>query len=302
MEPFPPSGNTMVKDVQVASRIGAILDALSVRESASLVDLSAASGLPVSTTSRLLATLEREAFVERDHFTKKYYLGRRLLSFAASAKPRKDVASVLHPTLEQLSRETGEDAGLAELHGEHAIFIDRVDGCHALRIIDVINRPEPLYCGAFRKLLLAFQPDAWIENYINKTKFVAFTSSTIKTPVSLWKEIESIRRNGFATSFSERVADAAGVAAPAFDHPERVRAAMQIAGPITRVNPTTVERFIDAAKKAGATATQILTGRRAEMLVRTEANDQNGAKDGETRRSHAKGGYLLVPRPRKISE
>ena len=124
------------------------------------------------------------------------------------------MASVLHPTLEALSVETGEDAGIAELHGKHAIVIDRVEGRHALRIIDVINRPEPLYCGAFRKVLLAFQTDDWIAEYLKATPLIAFTENTIRSKTDLRKEITTIRDQGFATSFGERLADASGVASP----------------------------------------------------------------------------------------
>jgi IclR family KDG regulon transcriptional repressor len=257
-EGFPLSGSA---DVQLVSRIAGILSALSVRDAGSLVEISSACGLPVSTTSRLLDSLEREGFVERDYASKKYCLGSRLLSFAAGRRPRKDLASVLHPTLEVLSEETGEDAGIAELHGRQAVMIDRVEGHHALRIIDVINRPEPLYCGASRKVLLAFQTDEWIEGYIKEIAFIPFTENTIRSQIELWREITRIRRQGFAKSFGERLVDAAGAAAPIFDHAGTVRAAIHIAGPKTRINAKTAEFYTTAVKKAGETATRLLSGR-----------------------------------------
>jgi DNA-binding IclR family transcriptional regulator len=252
----------MAKDVQLVSRIASILGALSEREAASLVEISSAAELPLSTTSRLLDSLEREGFVERDYASKRYCFGRRLLSFAAGSRPRQDLASVLHPTIDALAEETGEDTGIAELHGKHVVLIDRVEGRHALRIIDVINKPEPLYCGAFRKVLLAFQTDAWIEEYLQKTKLVAFTPDTIRTKAELRREIAKIRRQGFATSFGERLADAAGVAAPIFDQTGRIRAAVQLAGPKTRINAKTVRQYTEAVKKAGEAATRLLCGRR----------------------------------------
>lgn len=252
----------MAKDVQLVSRISNILAALSEREAASLVEISAAAELPLSTTSRLLDSLEREGLVERDYASKRYCLGSRLLSFAAGSRPRQDLASVLHPTIEALAEETGEDTGIAELRGRHAVVIDRVEGRHALRIIDVINKPEPLYCGAFRKVLLAFQPDEWIEEYIQTTPLVTFTPDTIRTKSELRREIARIRQQGFATSFGERLADAAGVAAPVFDQTGKVRVVVQLAGPRTRINAKTAGRLSDAVKKAGDAATRLLSGRR----------------------------------------
>ena len=260
MKALPLSGN-LAKDVQLVSRIAKILTALSQRDAASLVEISAASGLPLSTTSRLLESLESQALVERDYASKKYCLGTRLLSFSAGARPRKDLASVLHPTLEALSVETGEDAGIDELHGTHAIVIDRVEGRHALRIIDVINRPEPLYCGAFRKVLLAFQTDEWIAEYLKATPLIAFTENTTRSKTDLRKEITTIRDQGFATSFGERLADASGVASPVFDQNGKIRVAIQIAGPISRINRKSVHLYITAVRNAGEAATQLLSGR-----------------------------------------
>lgn len=254
---------SMSKDVQVIARIGQILDAIGESEAASLKELSVATDLAVSTTSRLLNSLQQEGFVERDHLTKQYRIGRRFLRLAANTRPRRDIASILHPLIEQLSALTGEDAGLAELQGNFAAFIDRVEGGHALRIIDVIGRPEPLYVGAFRKVLLAFQPTPWIKSYIRTVEFKVFTPNTISTTADLMAEIEKIRKQGYATSFGEKLADAAGIAAPVYDHTGNIRAAIQVAGPITRINRRTAKRYIEAVRSIADQATHVLSGRPA---------------------------------------
>lgn len=251
----------MATDVQVIARIGLLLDAIGESEAASLKELSVATKLAISTTSRLLNSLQQEGFVERDHVTKQYCIGRRFLRLAAGSRPRRDIASILHPLIEELSTATGEDAGLAELQGHFATFIDRVEGIHALRIIDVIGRPEPLYVGAFRKVLLAYQPEAWIKAYLRTVSFEKFTANTIPDTKSLLAEIKRIRDQGYATSFGEKLADAAGVAAPVYDHTGAIRAAIQVAGPIARINKRTSKRYIEAVLSFADQATQMLSGR-----------------------------------------
>jgi len=268
----------MTKDVQVIARVGLILDSIAESEAASLKELSIASNLAVSTTSRLLNSLQQEGFVERDHVSKRYGLGRRLLRFAAGLRPRRDIVSVLHPCVEELSEITGEDSGLAELQGHHAVFIDRVDGKHPLRIIDVIGGPEPLYVGAFRKVLLSYQSPDWIDNYTKTVKFTKFTPNTITRPEDLLEEIKRIRRRGYATSFGERIADAAGIAAPIFDHVGQFRAVMQLAGPITRINKRTAKSFAAAVLGAAERATQILSGRSASGALVKQDVPLNGRR------------------------
>ena len=107
-----------------------------------------------------------------------------------------------------------------------------------------------MYVGAFRKVLLAFQSDDWIENYVRTLNVTKFTPSTICSAIELLAEISRIRKHGYATSFGERIADAAGIAAPVFDHAGHFRAAIQLAGPVTRINKRTAKGFIPAVLSA----------------------------------------------------
>ena len=247
-------------DIRILERVGALLDVINERESCALKELSEACGLAISTTSRLLESLSQIGFVERERDTKRYRIGPKLFRLVVTSKPRRDIVSVVHPVLEWLVKETGEDAGLAELQGTHAVIIDRVDGGHALKIIDVIGQPEPLHCGGFRKVLLAYQDDAWIHSYVAGLKFEKYTPRTITDSESLWREIRRIRKHGYATSSGERLADAGGIAAPVFDFTGNIRATIQIVAPITRLTPKNVQRYIEAVAEAGEQASALLGG------------------------------------------
>ena len=259
MEMIPPSGND-VKDVRVVERIKALLDLLSKRGSCSLKDLSGESGLAVSTTSRLLDSLEHNGFVERDRETKRYQLGRTLFQLTATSKPRRSLTATVHPVLEWLSEQTGEDSGLAELHGTHAVIIDRVEGGNPLKIIDVIAKPEPLNCGAFRKILLAYQDDAWIDGYVGTLVFKKYTPKTITSVAGLRREIALIRKVGYATSYGERLRDAGGIAAPVFDSTGSIKASIQIVMPAMRMSPSATRKYIGAVVRAAQEATALLSG------------------------------------------
>jgi DNA-binding IclR family transcriptional regulator len=168
---------------------------------------------------------------------------------------------------------TGEDAALAQLHGTHAVIVDRVDGGHALKIIDVIGKPEPLHCGAFRKVLLAHQPDSWIREYVAGIEFRKYTPRTIASEKALYRELEAIRKQGYATSLGERIADAGGVAAPVFDYSGAIRASIQIVAPVTRLTPNAMRGHIAAVVDAGRRASALLgaPGSAGSVEARTAA-------------------------------
>ena len=91
-----------------------------------------------------------------------------------------------------------------------------------------------LYAGAGWKVLLAFGPEELQRKVLGKSHLKRLTPSTIQDPEDLEKELEAVRRQGYASSYGERDADVAALAAPIYSHEGGVCAALSIAGPITR--------------------------------------------------------------------
>lgn len=280
-------------EVRVVERIAALLNAVGEQESCSLTELSEACGLAISTTSRLLESLERVNFMRRDSATKRYQLGGNLFRLTANSKPRQNVISIVHPILEWLAAEIGEDCGLAELQATMAVIIDRADGKHHLKIIDVVSQPELLYFGAFRKVLLAFQDETWIASYIRGISFKKFSATTITDAPTLRRELAKIRRQGYGTSYGEKLVDAAGVAAPVFDFTGHVRAALQIVAPAIRLHPTTAPRYIEAVVRAAARASALLGGGAYVIDRQPDEVSPKGRKSG-----HIQKRRLQHPRPK----
>jgi DNA-binding IclR family transcriptional regulator len=212
----------------------------------------------LSTVSRILDSLAGLAFVERDDDGRRYRLGRRLLTLSSGIRRQSsDLIKLARPLLEQLAAEAQEDVGLSRLQGNHAMIIDRADGPNNLKIIDVLGKPEPLYCGAFRKVLLAHQSPEWIEKYLGSLRLMRFSPHTLGTKTAIRQELERIRKRGLATSFGERIPDAAGVAAPVFGSAGEIEAALFIVVPTSRFGKTRASQLARLVVAAG----RALTGR-----------------------------------------
>jgi IclR family pca regulon transcriptional regulator len=67
------------------------------------------------------------------------------------------------------------------------------------------------------KLLLAYLPEAERQYLYEADDLVSYTSSTIVSPRELEKELEVIRRQGYAHDMFERFEAVRGVAVPVFD-------------------------------------------------------------------------------------
>jgi DNA-binding IclR family transcriptional regulator len=256
--------------IQVIDRAMLVLDAIESTPVASLSALAAATRLPLSTVARILESLIAHGLVERESGGRSYSLGLRLVALGQRAKQRQNLTVISRPILEVLAKETGEDVGLSVLQGVDAVFLDWVDGPEPLKIVqpDTIGVREDLYYGAFRKVLLAWQEEAWIESYLNSLKFHKYTSHTITSKTALRRELDLIRSQGYAVSIEEKVRHAAAVAAPIFGPDGRLRAAIMTSGPVSRYKPMRIRSLSTSVRHAAA---RIMRG-----LVGVDSNRQFG--------------------------
>jgi len=76
----------------------------------------------------------------------------------------------------------------------------------------------PAYCTGAGKAVLAWLPSEDLENYLDRTELLAFTSSTITDRDALTKELRKSRERGYAVDREELVNGYNCIAAPIFDH------------------------------------------------------------------------------------
>ncbi len=222
---------------------------LGVTEVASRVDL------PRSTTHRLLQALETRWLVAQDALTQRYTLGLGLVALASAVLQERNL--LLAPSqgpMEKLRNLTGETVCIHVPSGLERVCIRQVESPHAVRCTLEIGRPMPLYCGASGKLLLAFMPERIVDKVIETTRLVPLTPSTITDPADLRRELEMVRRDGYAVSFEETSPLGAGVAAPVRDAQGQVIACVTVYGPRMRLSE---ERILQLVPEVQATANEI---------------------------------------------
>lgn len=100
----------------------------------STAEISELSGINKSTVFRFLVTLENRGFLIRNE-KNKYQLGLKFYSFGQLVYTRMELISIIHPYLEQLTKETGETSHLCILEdGYHIVFLDKALGTLALKM------------------------------------------------------------------------------------------------------------------------------------------------------------------------
>ena len=261
---YPPSVTNPVRigrpprGVQSVEHALSILTHLgSVPEPLGLTELSTRLGLGKSTVHAMLVSLARGGYVERDEATPRYRLGSRLVQLAGLRLQQSLIRGNARPILEQLVQETGETAFIGAVDGNRAVYIDRVESQHRLRVVGEIGAPVPLHATALGKALLAQMPPDRVRAVL-ESPLEVYSRHTILDPKRLAAELDEIRSRGVAFSRGERDEFTVGVAAPARGYPGMVITAITVAGMIGRLN---LEASTSAIRAAADQLSTVLSAR-----------------------------------------
>ena len=238
--------------VQVLDRVLQILDILS-ESNADLgpAELAARLTLHKSTVHRLLMVLERHRLVRKSAVPGKYGLGVKLFELGVRAGAGLDLQRYTEPHLRRLAEITGESAYVSVLDGIETLSVARVGGPWTPRKPLPVGKRSPVYCTSSGKALIAFLPEAYLDDLLRRVKFVRHTPNTLMSRSALKAELNLIRQRGYAVDDEEIELGLRCIGGPIRDSSGAIIASIGIAGPIFRV---TEARLPLVAREVIATA------------------------------------------------
>lgn len=184
---------------------------------------------------RILAALCSRHLVDTDEDSRRYRLGPAALALGRAFLERIDIRDLARAPLQRLSRITHETSTLSIRVRDQRIYLDQVTPDRDVRMTVQVGEPFPLHAGSSSKALLAFLPEAELEEYFTAGPLAALTDHTVVDVSHLRDELRIIRDRGYAVSFGERQAGAGSIAAPALDHTGAPAAVLSICGPVERI-------------------------------------------------------------------
>jgi DNA-binding IclR family transcriptional regulator len=218
-----------------------------------LAQLAETLEAPKSTTLNIARTLVRRRMLDFDGSSKTYRMGYLLAGLASAMPQGGDLRSLGKPYLERLALDTREVVYLGVLEGDEIVFIEKIESSQPIRYIARVGTRRPLHCTAGGKMCLAMQPDTYIQRYIAQVGLEKYTAHTITTPAALRRNLQEIRRRGYAVSNGEFLEDLTGLSVPIL-HPGQAaagRCALVVAGPSFRVRKR-ARSILELMKKTAA--------------------------------------------------
>jgi len=212
-----------VEDHTVTGRALAILDAFSAdHPRLRLAQLSRRTGLPLTTTHRLVGELARWGALERDD-TGAYRIGLRLWEVASLAPRSVGLREAALPILGDLYEATHQNVQLAVLDGTDAVYIERISGRDAVHVVTRVGGRLPLHATGVGRVLLAHALDELLERVL-AGPLAAYTERTLTDPRRLRRELAEVRRAGVAITRGQIELISTSVAAPVWDSGQVVAA------------------------------------------------------------------------------
>lgn len=225
------SGQSSVRSVRRAlSLVNAIADA---GGQAALTDLSARTGLPVSTCHHLLKTLIECGYAAQVPGKKLYVLGTRFIQLS-HACVNSDLPRRAQPFLEAISEATGETVHLAALQGNAIVTVALREARHAIRVdAGGVGKVEAPHATSVGKAILAWLPENEIRRVL-ASGMSRFTEQTITTLPDLLESLRHVRREGVAFDREEFIPGVICIGAPIRDQAGAVIGAISASMPKMR--------------------------------------------------------------------
>lgn len=180
---------------------------------------------------RMVTSLAKRGYVDRDSETARYRLGYRALALGAHSGSGSDYIVSARRELERLGRDHSLNGFVAVLHGGRAVYLLAVQAEAPLAIKVAPGSEMPLHSTAAGKVLLASLDDAAARKVLGNGKLAAITPHTVTDSAAVIAGLAKVRKQGFATVSEENIRGVLSVGAPIRDREGKVLAALSVAFP-----------------------------------------------------------------------
>jgi DNA-binding IclR family transcriptional regulator len=216
-------------------------------------ELSDRSGLPKSTTSRLVGALERQGLIQREQGSGQLRPGAVLVRFARRETGEAELVELAAGSLDRLAAASGETVNLGVPSAGAVEQLDQRDSRHYLGSTNWVGRRVPPHGSALGKVFYAYGAMTLPEG-----PFERLAPRTLVRRADLERDLETVRARGYATAVEELEPGLWAVAAPVRDADGAVVASLSISGPTLRLDERLLEEHGRLTRREADTVSALL--------------------------------------------
>lgn len=212
--------------VPAIERVDKILEIIAHHpEKYRLIDFSNELNINKSSMFSLLNTLEALNWVKREK-DGTYSLGIKLGILTPYYFKQFDLIPTFNLEAHTTNKRLDETLQLSILDGTEIVYLAKKEGTSAVRVSTDPGMKYPAHATAMGKVQLSQYTKEELKALYREESLKPKTPYTITKVDELWEQIESIKENGVITECQEAVEDFYCVAAPIFNHENRIVASV----------------------------------------------------------------------------
>jgi IclR family acetate operon transcriptional repressor len=216
-------------------------------------DIARSLQIPVTTTLRIMATLQLEGYVRK--VEGRFELGPVLIHLGNASLAGTEIRTAALPVLQQLTHDTVETSHLAIPCDDRALIVAVQDSPHPLRAASRPGYLAELHCSSTGKIFLAFVHGHRLPEVLGRNALLRRTPHTLTTAAEVKREVELTRRRGYSLDNEEYHPGVRCLAAPVYSSDGSVVAAIGITAATVRFPkervPEIASMVMNAANELG---------------------------------------------------
>lgn len=148
----------------------------------------------------------------------------------------------------ELSHETGYTVNHGVQFDDQVMYIDKATPPTYLQLDRSVGESEPLHCTSVGKVLMAFSTDTDREATLSRLALDAYTPNTITDVTTLRRELEAVRRDGYAIDRQELALEVRCVAVPIRLPSGDAMSGVSVSGPADRLTMEAIDTLLPRLK------------------------------------------------------
>jgi len=255
------AGDRAPGTVQALDRGLTLLRELAKARNIALSDLAVRTEMPVSSTHRILSTLQKHGFVEFDESTQEWMIGIEVFRIGNTYLMRTNLVEAARKTLRRLMEETGETANLGIADSGDVVFVDQVETQNPIRAFFGPGTRGHMHSSGIGKSLLADMPQREVEKIMRLKGQPEFTQKTLTSLEELHNDLNQTRKRGWSIDDEERYSGMRCVASSVYNSFGEAIAGISVSGPTVRFPNHVISELGPKVKRAADEVTSAIGGK-----------------------------------------
>lgn len=218
--------------VRSIERAFIIMEALAANggEAKGITELSSITKLSKTTVHRIISTLCKLEYIQKEMSSDRYCLGLRVSYLGSAALGRVKLIEIAKNDLINLSDTTNMTVHLAVILDHQIVYVDKANSNLSIQTASRIGQRSYLHSTGLGKAICAYLPKEEVLNHLKIMGMPQRTKNTITNLDDFFMELQRIRELGVSIDNEENEKYIKCVAAPIYDISGNVIAAISASG------------------------------------------------------------------------